>query len=558
MSTNGMDRRSFLRGAGMVAGGTVAAGALAGAAIAEETTPSWGTVDVDESAFSDEVRETPAWVGEPPAVTPEDCVETIETDVLVVGSALAGCLSAYSALNNGAKVVVIERNCSPHISGSGIGFFNSEYQKAGGQSVHNVQKVMNLVINECNLRVDPALVAQWAYNSGAILDEIEVNVLQPAGMPGTICIGQPLDEEELDQYISDFHVDFDDTGHDSLEKFDYIFHDWIRAHGGEVVFHMTARKLVQDEHGCVVGCICTNEAGDYVYYKTAKGVIMCAGSYAGNPEMVDALCYPSLARFIKRYSGYNAKMTEQSPVDIDEKMDDGLGHRMMMWAGAIFEEIDPSYQAWSNTGYWIAAPLAVNNKGERFFNETISSLSTSFHIFELPDGANYVWQIMDSSGFDFPALLPIPGANHEMMEAMAAGSERYEADTIEELAEMIGVPADTLVKTVARYNELCELGCDLDYGKGANHLHTIAEPPFVAYKEAYYLFGMSSGVKVNKDMQVVDANWDPIPGLYAAGNCVGWRMGSGYQNAIPGLCNAYAACNGYFAGKNAALAEAAE
>ena len=547
-----MNRRSFVKGAAVgAAAGTVAA---AGAAMAEEA-PSWGKVEVDESIFTADVRETPSWVGEPPAVTPEDCVETIECDVLVVGSALAGCLSAYSAINNGAKTVMIERNCAPHISGSGIGFFNSEYQIAGGQSVHNVQKVMNSVINEGNLRVDPALVAQWAYHSGEILDEIEANVLQPAGLPGTISFGEPLDEEELDQYISDFHVDFDDTGRDSLEKFDYIFHDWIREHGGEVVFHMTARKLVQDEDGKVLGAICTNEAGDYVYYKTAKGVIMCAGSYAGNEEMVDALCYPSLARFIKRYSGYNAKMTETAPVDIEEKMDDGLGHRMMMWAGAIFEEIDPSYQAWSNDGYWIAAPLAVNNKGERFFNETISSLSTSFHIFELPDGVNYAWQILDSSGFDFPALLPMPGANHEMMEAMAEGSERYEADTIEELAEQIGVPADKLVATVARYNELCELGCDYDFGKGMNHMHTIAEPPFIAYKEAYYLFGMSSGVKVNKNMQVIDANWDPIPGLYAAGNCVGWRMGSGYQNVVPGLCNAYAACNGYFAGKNAALAE---
>ena len=139
-----------------------------------------------------------------------------------------------------------------------------------------------------------------------------------------------------------------------------------------------------------------------------------------------------------------------------------------------------------------------------------------------------------------------------MMEAMAAGSERYEADTIEELAGMIGVPADELVKSVNRYNELCKLGVDLDYGKGSNHMHTIAEPPFVAYKEGYYLFGTSSGVKVNLKLQVLDKNWDPIPGLYAAGNCVGWRMGSGYQNVVPGLCNAYAAVHGYFAGKYAA------
>ena len=107
------------------------------------------------------------------------------------------------------------------------------------------------------------------------------------------------------------------------------------------MFHTTARKLVQDEDGRVLGAICTNPDGDYVYYKTSKGVIDVAGSYAANHEMVDALCYPSLARFIKRYSGYNAKMTETAPVDIDEKMDDGLGHRMMMWAGAIFEDSTP-------------------------------------------------------------------------------------------------------------------------------------------------------------------------------------------------------------------------
>ena len=56
---------------------------------------------------------------------------------------------------------MIERNGAPHISGSGIGFFNSEYQKAGGQPEHNEQIIMNKVINEGNLRVDASLVAMW-------------------------------------------------------------------------------------------------------------------------------------------------------------------------------------------------------------------------------------------------------------------------------------------------------------------------------------------------------------------------------------------------------------
>lgn len=216
------------------------------------------------------------------------------------------------------------------------------------------------------------------------------------------------------------------------------------------------------------------------------------------------------------------------------------------------EEIDPSYQAWSVDSYSFAAPLAVNTQGRRFMNECISSLSTSFHIMEQPDHSNYVWQILGSDDFDMPPLLPIPGMNRETMDAIAANSEHYEADTIEELAEKIDIDPIVLAETVERYNQLCEQGRDDDFGKAPWHLNPVNVPPYKAFKENYHFYGMSSGVKVNNKLQVVDGEWNVIPGLYAAGNCVGWRMGSGYQNVIPGLCNAYAACHGYFAGKNCA------
>ena len=142
--------------------------------------------------------------------------------------------------------------------------------------------------------------------------------------------------------------------------------------------------------------------------------------------------------------------------------------------------------------------------------------------------------------------------NRETLDAIAANSEHYEADTIEELAEKIDIDPIVLAETVERYNQLCEQGRDDDFGKAPWHLNPVNVPPYKAFKENYHFYGMSSGVKVNNKLQVVDGEWNVIPGLYAAGNCVGWRMGSGYQNVIPGLCNAYAACHGYFAGKNCA------
>ncbi|MDR3136582.1 MAG: FAD-dependent oxidoreductase [Coriobacteriales bacterium] len=541
----GLSRRSFLTAAGGLAGGLAAVGALSACAPAEQkptTSPGGATT----SSAKD-------WLGTPPAITPAQCVETIKTDVVVVGSALAGVLSAYAALKNGAEVVMIERNGAPHISGSGIGFFNSRFQQEAGQPLHDEQAVMSAVINEGNLRVDASLVTLWAYHSGEILDELEENVLQPANLPGNIMFGEPLHSSDLDQYITSFHVDFDPDGKDSLEKFVFTFHDWIMSNGGSIAFDTCARLLTQDEAGRVNGLIATNESGDYVYYQASKAVIMCAGSYGGNTDMVDHFCYPTMANFIKNYNSYNAKASDSAPVTTDETMDDGTGHKMMVWAGAIMEEIDPSYQAWSIDAYSFAAPLAVDQQGRRFFNECYSSLSTSFPIFELPSQANYVWQILGSDSFNMPPLLPIPGMTREIMDMIASGSEHYEADTIAELAQLIDVDPDTLVATVERYNELCRAGKDDDFGKAPWHLNPVDTPPYKAFKENYFFYGMSSGVKVNNKLQVVDKDWKAIPGLYAAGNCVGWRMGSGYQNVVPGLCNAYAACHGYFAGKNAAL-----
>ena len=336
---NNLDRRSFVKGS-LITGGLAAAGIL-GACSPQ------GSGASDDLAATGSGDATQDWLGSAPALTPQDCAQTVETDVVVVGSALAGIISAYSAIQNGANVIMVERNGAPHISGSGIGFFDSEYQKAGGQPTHDAQVMMHKVINEGNLRVDPSLVALWAYHSGEILDELEENVLQPAGLPGTISLGEPLDERDLDQYEAQFHVDFDPEGNDSLEKFVYIFHDWIKEHGGQILFNTCARVLVQEDDGAVAGLIATNEDGEYVYYKANKGVIMCAGSYGGNEAMVDHFCYPSMAEFVKRYNSYNAKSSDTAPVTTKENMDDGIGHKMMCWAGAIMEEIDPSYQAWS-------------------------------------------------------------------------------------------------------------------------------------------------------------------------------------------------------------------
>jgi fumarate reductase flavoprotein subunit len=493
----------------------------------------------------------PPWLGEAPVIDPESCAQTISADVIVVGSALAGEFAAYSALLEGASVIVLERNGTAHIGGSGIGFVNSKFQLERGQALQDEYQVIQMIFNQLAARCDLSLLSQWVFNNGAVLDEFEEKVLKPTGFPARVSTQKPYPDRQRELLQSlNSHVNFDPTGRDSLEDFNFMVHDWLKDNGCVMHYNTTARVLTQDNSGRVTGLIASNRQGENVHYVANKGVIMCSGSYGGNDEMMEHFAPPFLAKFAKRYGWYNARVTDKSPITTTEKMDDGIGHKMLCWAGAVMEEIDPSYQSWFSTGYNWWPYLAVDVNGKRFQNESVSWLAHTHLLAELPEGTNYYWQIRPTNDFEMPITLPFNAKLDDWHEKVKQISEWHEADTIEELATLIGVDPDALAQTVTEYNENCHAGYDKDWGKLPKYLDPIDDPPYVAVKAEAFFYCTSSGVKCNDKLEVLDKNWQPIPGLYAAGNTVGWRLGSGYQMAIPGLCNAFALFHGYVAGKS--------
>lgn len=126
------------------------------------------------------------------------------------------------------------------------------------------------------------------------------------------------------------------------------------------------------------------------------------------------------------------------------------------------------------------------------------------------------------------------------------------ADTIEELAEKIGVPADNLVATVERYNELVDKGVDEDFGKKAYHMSKIDEPPFYAARFAQQGSHTMDGLVINEDMQVLDENLEVIPGLYAAGDNSGCYLGHTYLGNAAGNAAGRSVTFGRHAGRHAA------
>jgi fumarate reductase flavoprotein subunit len=504
-----------------------------------------------QNRFKQESR-FPDWLGEPPVLTLEQCQKTVEADVVVVGAALAGEFAAYAAILEGASVVMLERNGTAHVGGSGIGFINSRFQLDRGQPKQDEYEVIQLIFNQLAGRCDLSLLSKWVFNSGAVLDEFVTNVLEPANFPARVSVQQPYPDRhrELLQSLNS-HVNFDPSGKDSLEDFNFMVHDWLKSHGCRIDFHTTARLLLKDATGRVSGLIATAADGELIHYRARRGVIVCSGSYGADEAMMGYFAPPFLARFAKNHGYYNARISENTPITCTEKMDDGLGHKMLCWAGAVMEEIDPSFQSWFSTGYNWWPYLAVDVNGRRFQNEAVSWLSHSHLLAELPDGANYYWQILPTNNFEMPITLPFNAKLSQWHTKVREISEWHEADTLAGLAAKIGVEPAILEQTVNRYNKLCYDGFDADWGKLPKYLDPIDDPPYVAVKSEAFFYCTSSGVKCDAQMRVLDRNWQAIAGLFAAGNTVGWRLGSGYQMAIPGLCNAFALFHGYLAGKTA-------
>lgn len=86
------------------------------------------------------------------------------------------------------------------------------------------------------------------------------------------------------------------------------------------------------------------------------------------------------------------------------------------------------------------------------------------------------------------------------------------ADTIEEFAEVLGLPAETLKKTVERQNENYDAGVDPDFGKDAHRLSAIRTAPFYGVRTSGYMLCTLDGITINENFQAVDDNGRSIEG----------------------------------------------
>lgn len=350
--------------------------------------------------------------------------------------------------------------------------------------------------------------------------------------------------------------------------------------GAEWHYGERALKLTTDESGAVTGAISQKlDDESYVQYNAKTGVILCTGDYSGDAKMTWNL-NADIAEFNARQG-----LTQD---DLFSPFADctGDGQKMACWVGGVME---PTPRASMNTGGggggpWGTCPyLFLNANGERFCNEANAVGITEATLLQ-PAGtvctvtdANY-YETLKNAGLDHGAPnYGRPVYYEELVEDMEAielespdggpvrtctiaernPSTVYASETLEGALKLAGYEGDALqtaLDQVAKYNELCATGKDSQYGKDGKYMVPIDTPPFYtapASNSKTTSAGLVTlaGVETNNNLQVIDAAGNVIPGLYAAGNCLGERYGNSYATPFAGNSIGMAMTHGRVAGK---------
>jgi succinate dehydrogenase/fumarate reductase flavoprotein subunit len=324
------------------------------------------------------------------------------------------------------------------------------------------------------------------------------------------------------------------------------------AEGGVRLLEHQAHKIVMD-NGRAVGIVGTFPGG--VFEVKAKAVVMTTGGFGGNWEMLEQYQPGQMANYnpnqqekkwdnIKNYSTTNSIPAAT-----------GEGMRMAAAAGANLYQMDQiQLLPGSNTapGVALTDTMYVNELGQRIVNETgrRDELSLSFIAQEKrPKGSS--WTVTGDSlrppgpGFTLPGLIQIPAGPHDDVEDL--GTAILTANGTMS-AENLAVFVTNFNAAVKDYNDAFDAGIADSVGKLVKS-GKLEAPWWVGSVQRPYVHHTMGGIEINAKAEVLSTGGEVIPGLYAAGECVGGLHGS---NRIGGNAVGDIIVFGRIAGQSAA------
>ena len=328
----------------------------------------------------------------------------------------------------------------------------------------------------------------------------------------------------------------------------------IRRLGGEMIFNSRLEELVKKD-GTVTGAIVRQKDGK-TYEVCAKAVIVATGGVSDDPKLVEEMsgykvtdreCSGDGNMYFNHFvNGGMMREGQKAIWKAGGARCPGLGAgRLMAYPGVV------DYVPWQTKNQMftiLEQPyLVVNKDGKRFINEEENQVSfnmgaamknqpgrIAFLIFDDATMTRLEEHGTEYSYMIFPAEKIVDGRKQfQEMIHQRHNKHVFACDSIEELAGAAGIHKEHLLKTVERYNQLCDKGHDDDFGKNPEFLQPVRYGKIYALEMCNCTYNIIGGIRINEECQVLTGDGTPIEGLYAAGDLA---AGDIFGYCTPNVC----------------------
>lgn len=424
--------------------------------------------------------------------TPHDQLKD-SYDIIIIGAGGAGMTAALEAKASGMNPVIFEKmpvaGGNTTKSSSGMNASETKFQKEQGIEDSN-DKFYEETLKGGHNTNDTELLRYFVDHSAEAIDwldaiGIRLNNLTITGGMSEKRTHRPEDGSAVGQYLVDGLVRN------------------VEEQGIPLFVNANVKEITQQD-GKVSGVkVVLNDTEEKTI--TAKAVIVATGGYGANPEMI--------TQFRPDLKGY---------VTTNQVGSTGDGITMIEKLGGVTVDMDqiqvhPTVQ--QEKSYLIGeavrgeGAILVSSEGVRFYNEMDTRDKVTAAINALPEKSAYL--VFDSG-----------------VKSRAKAIQQYEkmgfviqGDTIEALAEAMGVPEDALAKTLETWNAAVQGKNDAEFGRTTGMDYDLSGAPYYAIKIAPGIHYTMGGVKINTNTEVLNKDGNPIPGLFAAGEVTGGLHG---------------------------------